>query len=66
VTTTRQATQETVAASARDLTETSGRGDAQVHALRGGARSPAAVGARARPDRPRWWRRPSAASCPRL
>jgi putative ABC transport system ATP-binding protein len=34
-TTTRQATQETVAASARNLTKIYGRGDAQVHALRG-------------------------------
>jgi putative ABC transport system ATP-binding protein len=34
-TTTRQATQETLAAGARDLTKTYGRGDAQVHALRG-------------------------------
>jgi putative ABC transport system ATP-binding protein len=35
VTATRQATQETVAASARGLTKTYGRGDTQVHALRG-------------------------------
>ncbi|MCA2187797.1 ABC transporter ATP-binding protein [Nonomuraea cavernae] len=34
-TTTRQATQETAAASARGLTKTYGQGDAQVHALRG-------------------------------
>lgn len=34
-TTTQQATQETVAASARNLTKTYGQGDAQVHALRG-------------------------------
>ncbi len=34
-TTTRQGTQEPVAASARNLTKTYGRGDAQVHALRG-------------------------------
>jgi hypothetical protein len=34
-TTTQQATQETVALSARDLTKTYGRGEAQVHALRG-------------------------------
>ncbi len=34
-TTTQQATQEIVAASARDLTKTYGRGEAQVHALRG-------------------------------
>ncbi|TQS20634.1 ABC transporter ATP-binding protein [Microbispora sp. KK1-11] len=34
-TTSRQATQESVAASARDLTKTYGRGEAQVHALRG-------------------------------
>ncbi|MBE3010298.1 ABC transporter ATP-binding protein [Microbispora sp. NEAU-D428] len=35
MTTTRQATPETVAASARNLTKTYGQGDAQVHALRG-------------------------------
>jgi putative ABC transport system ATP-binding protein len=35
VTTTRQATQETLAASARGLTKTYGRGDTEVHALRG-------------------------------
>jgi putative ABC transport system ATP-binding protein len=34
-TTTQQATQETLAASARDPTKTYGRGEAQVHALRG-------------------------------
>ncbi|GAA3244843.1 ABC transporter ATP-binding protein [Nonomuraea helvata] len=34
-TTTQQATQETLAASARNLTKTYGQGDAQVHALRG-------------------------------
>ncbi|MFI6456966.1 ABC transporter ATP-binding protein [Streptosporangium amethystogenes] len=34
-TTTQQATQETLAASARNLTKTYGRGEAQVHALRG-------------------------------
>ncbi|WP_433362807.1 hypothetical protein [Streptosporangium sp. CA-115845] len=34
-TTTPQAAQETLAASARDLTKTYGRGDTQVHALRG-------------------------------
>jgi putative ABC transport system ATP-binding protein len=35
VTTTQQATQETLAASARELTKTYGRGDTEVHALRG-------------------------------
>jgi putative ABC transport system ATP-binding protein len=34
-TTTRHATQETLAASARELTKTYGRGDTEVHALRG-------------------------------
>jgi putative ABC transport system ATP-binding protein len=35
VTTTQQATQEALAASARELTKTFGRGDTEVHALRG-------------------------------